>query len=211
MWWKLILAMVVVTMGLAWCEKQSDRPTQRTPAQEAQYQAVSASERRQAEARRKRRERERAKERRSEWRSHSSTDEFDDDTVVSAYPAMVTRGEPYRRAHLYVRCVNSRELDVFVVFDYLNLAYRSKVYGKFDAEKPIRLTESYSQDRTALFFQWEWSFSSEALARKLATSNMFTIRMTYHNYGQVDIKFDLTGSRKHVAKVMNACGKTVDE
>lgn len=61
MWWKLILAMVVVTMGLAWCEKQSDRPTQRTPAQEAQYQAVLASERRQAEAR----PRERAKERRS--------------------------------------------------------------------------------------------------------------------------------------------------
>ncbi len=55
MWWKLTLAMVVVTMGLAWCEKQSDRPTQRTPAQEAQYQAVLASERRQAEARPKER------------------------------------------------------------------------------------------------------------------------------------------------------------
>ena len=147
------------------------------------------------------------------WSSDTLVDDFNGDTVVIAAADTVT-SEPYRRATLMARCINNRYLDAFVVFDYLNLAYKSEVYGKFDAERPSLLDESYSQDGTTIFLRWGNSSPRTNIvrfARKLALGNKFTLRMTYYRHGRVDIAFDLTDSRMHIAKVLNACGETVDE
>ena len=160
------------------------------------------------------------------WHSSTDVDDFDGAKLVTAMSATVV-GEPYRRATLIVQCKDGTDLDIYAVFDYLNLvggtthgihfidASWRKVADAPPSNFPLRMLEGDSGK--SLFLQvhyttWAglaWRDNKvvfpRVLSQDLMSGSSFAIRLPYYGHGRAVVRWSLEGARRAVGEVYNAC------
>ena len=162
----------------------------------------------------------------SAWRSSTDVDDFDGTRLVTATSATMV-GEPYKRATLIVQCKNGTDLDIYAVFDYLNLVGGTTHGMHFidaswrqaaDAPPlnfPLRMLEGDSGK--SLFLQvhyttWAglaWRDNKvvfpRVVSQDLMSGSSFAIRLPYYGHGRAVVRWSLEGARRAVGEVYNAC------
>lgn len=159
------------------------------------------------------------------WHSTTIVDDFDGTKLVTATSAPVF-GEPYGRATLFVRCKNGVDLDIYAVFDYLNLIrgtarqhYVDVSWRQEEEASPVnyqlRMFEGDSGNSLFLVVSyrtwagWAWQDNKvvwpRVVSQDLMSGSSFALRLPYYGHGRVVVRWDLEGARQAVGEVYNAC------
>lgn len=173
------------------------------------------------------------------WELSSEVDDFSNETRVVAKSPEVS-GDPYESSRIFVRCTNGKELETYIVFNYLNPTQREGTYirlqTKVDAEDPHDTKARLGREGRSLFLVgafyliWEDLFagpdrteesvkklqdtkrpSAHTVAKRLETASAYAIRLSYHNVGPVTIRYDMNGSSEAIQEVISACGPWKDD
>ncbi len=135
----------------------------------------------------------------SEWEFNESVDDFTDETLTTAHA--VVDNDVARGVHLFVRCIDGSDFNVYFAFGYLNLTGTPKF--RFDVEEPYSLRMGKSDSRKALFVPER---DKVGFAHKLQANARLRVSLPYYNRGPVTLDIPLAGSSVPIGNVMEDCG-----
>ena len=139
-----------------------------------------------------------------EWSSSVATDDFSGDVTMIATSPQV-EGDPYGISSLAVRCINEAELDVYFGFGHLNRTAGTgrTIQVKFGSAKPNAVTVTDALTKKALFVH-DWEIG--AFVEALIGADALAVRLHYHDVGQTTIRYDMSGARPQIERILTTCG-----
>lgn len=103
-------------------------------------------------------------------------------------------------AYLIIRC-RENETDLYIAFDAFLGSDSISVRTRIDDEKAQDARWGISTDHKAAFAR-----GAMALAKRLAKSNTYRVRLTPYSESPIEYEFDIRGLEQHLPKVAKACG-----